>query len=54
MKKLRTLLSLIIVVLGKKCGGKEGERGLTNGIREKFLINLNRSNVLLGEFSYNN
>ena len=28
MKKLSTLLSLIIGVLGKREGGKEGERGL--------------------------
>ena len=53
MKKLSTQLSLILGVLGKRCGGS-GVKGVSvNKIREKLLKYFNVSNVVVGTFSYN-
>ena len=37
MKKLSTLLSLIIGMLGKRCGGKGGEKGLNKWNQGKII-----------------
>ena len=53
MKKLSTILSVIIGVLGKRCGESRVKGVKINGIREKLLKYLNVSNVVLGTFSHN-